>query len=111
MGINRDLKEKITQCLVEEIGPEKVIIFGSYARGEATSNSDLDLMVIVDPSLDNVDTAIKCRIAVRRAMHNESLPFDLVLQSESLFNQKKEIKGSLQETIAKEGKILYERQQ
>lgn len=110
MEINSALKEKITRHLVKETGPEKIIIFGSYARGDATSASDLDLLVIVSSNLANTETAIKCRIAVRRAMHNEILPFDLVLQSETMFDRKKGIKGTLQETIAKEGKILYERQ-
>lgn len=110
MEINSALKEKITRHLVEAIDPEKVIIFGSYARGDATPASDLDLLVIVSSRLANTEAAIKCRVAVRRAMHNESLPFDLVLQSSSMFNHRKGIKGTLQETIAKEGKILYERQ-
>lgn len=110
MEINRDLKEKITEALVSTVSPEQIIIFGSYARGEATKDSDLDLMVLVDPSQANFDTTIKCRIAVREAMTPANLSFDLVLQSVSMFDQQKRIKGSLQETIAKEGRILYARQ-
>src|SRR6266498_4931718 len=44
-----DLRERlaaISRRLKEQYGAEKVILFGSYARGEATEDSDVDLLVI-----------------------------------------------------------------
>ncbi|MFM5987359.1 MAG: nucleotidyltransferase domain-containing protein, partial [Sphaerospermopsis kisseleviana] len=45
--IPRDLLDDITQRLVSALNPEQVILFGSYAYGEPTEDSDVDLLVII----------------------------------------------------------------
>jgi predicted nucleotidyltransferase len=42
------LLKKMTDLIVKEIAPQKVILFGSHARGTARPDSDLDFMVIED---------------------------------------------------------------
>jgi predicted nucleotidyltransferase len=37
----------MAQKIVERFHPEKIILFGSYARGDASENSDVDLLVIL----------------------------------------------------------------
>jgi len=39
--------EQIVKTIATELKPEKIILFGSHARGEATPDSDYDLFVIV----------------------------------------------------------------
>ena len=40
--------QTLTSAIVEKINPEKVILFGSYAYGNPTIKSDIDLLVIMD---------------------------------------------------------------
>ena len=54
--------EEVSRRIAEEYHPDKVILFGSHARGEATEDSDVDLLVIMpfegqcfDKSLDILD--------------------------------------------------------
>jgi uncharacterized protein len=43
--------ERLVQRIVESARPQKVVIFGSYAKGTATAKSDLDIMIVVDTDL------------------------------------------------------------
>jgi len=54
MGDIRSLTEKIRAQLKERYGSKvlQIILYGSFARGKATSESDVDLLVVVDDSLD-----------------------------------------------------------
>ena len=47
-NITKNLIDYIVQKIVSEIQPEKIILFGSYARGDYTQGSDLDLFIIKD---------------------------------------------------------------
>lgn len=48
--IEKQLIEKITNRLVDEFDPEKIILFGSHAWGEPGPDSDLDLLIVVKSS-------------------------------------------------------------
>jgi predicted nucleotidyltransferase len=47
MSLSVDVVSKIIQCLIG-LNVYKIILFGSYARGTATEDSDIDLVVILD---------------------------------------------------------------
>ena len=49
-NVENDLLKEITQRLVAELHPEKIILFGSHAWGTPDEDSDLDLLVIVTQS-------------------------------------------------------------
>jgi hypothetical protein len=74
------------QILVERFHPEQVILFGSYAYGEPTPDSDVDLLV-VKPIQDG---RVKDKVAIRRAwwpllVGKFPLPFDLLLKTPQEF--------------------------
>ncbi|MDA8215729.1 MAG: nucleotidyltransferase domain-containing protein, partial [Nitrospiraceae bacterium] len=50
--ITEDKIEEIKDKIVKTVSPEKIILFGSYATGEATEESDIDLVVIWDSDLN-----------------------------------------------------------
>lgn len=52
---NKKIAERVDQCiddLVEAFEPEKIILFGSYARGKTTSAGTLDFIIVADTELD-----------------------------------------------------------
>jgi len=51
--ITPELIDYIVQKIVNAIDPEKIILFGSYARGDTSRNSDLDLFIIKDGDHDS----------------------------------------------------------
>ena len=46
--VNDNLIREMTECIVREVDPERIILFGSCARGQAHEGSDVDLLVIED---------------------------------------------------------------
>ena len=60
-------KSEITafvQRLVQEFDPERVILFGSCARGKPTADSDVDLLVVMNYRGDWVDKAVEMRLRI-----------------------------------------------
>lgn len=48
-GFDYSLVDKVVERIVEDFSPRKIIIFGSVARHEASSNSDIDILVVMEP--------------------------------------------------------------
>jgi len=91
--------------IVAAADPSKVILFGSYARGEATEDSDLDLMV-VEPEVAN---RAKEMARLRRAVGKFNIGVDVLVYSEAEFEERKNWLSSVVYWAQQEGKVLYER--
>ena len=106
---NRDISEKLSiliDAAVKEIpGIEKIYLFGSYAYGKPSGESDLDLMVITDKE---VDDAILLVTEIRYNTWGKVGIFDMLVYSEKIFNDRKE-KYHLENKVFNEGKIVFER--
>ena len=90
--------------IVEVLHPKKVILFGSYARGDATEHSDLDLMVIEPENTNEWDAMIKGRDAVG----NMSTGVDVLVYDWETFEHRANWCSSPVHWARLEGKILYE---
>lgn len=62
--------------VVEEFSPQRVILFGSYARGDATPDSDVDLLVVMPTKKEAIDQAVEVRQRIRR-----TFPLDLIVKT------------------------------
>jgi len=96
---------EITRRIRQVSDPDKIILFGSYARGEAGQQSDLDLMVIKD-GLVSVPAETK---KIYRALANFTVPIDVVVVSTANFEEYGKLVGTVLYPALKEGIILYER--
>lgn len=110
MRLDIATENKIRDCLVGVIDPSRILIFGSYARGEANADSDIDIAVITNNTKATRENLIRSRVALREALNGTGLAIDFILQSAEQFNLARQQKGSIQEVIAKEGLIIYEHQ-
>lgn len=96
---------EITARIVKTSDPERIILFGSHARGDADTNSDLDLLVVVD----GVQQLRRESIRVRRALRGLLIPIDVILASSEQIERLGDEKGLVYHNALAEGKVLYER--
>ncbi len=107
--MNQNVKnelDKIVRTLAETGIVTKIILFGSYARGDETPDSDIDLCVIT-PVQDR--RPIDITIDFRRKIYSiQETPLDLFTRNQDDFSYRAAYVGSLEHEIAKEGVVLYE---
>lgn len=101
--------DEVVRLIVDEVGPEKIVLFGSHARGEATPDSDLDLIVIEKDAFgpDHERWAEIARI--RRALGPVRVPTDILVFSRE---EEDRWRGTINHVLAwglREGRVLYER--
>ena len=97
--------ERAVKALVEAIDPERIILFGSAARGEFGEDSDLDLLVVVQEAT----LSPQVRIKAREALFDLELPKDLLYTFPDRFEARKHLIGTIEEPAHREGRVLYER--
>ena len=84
--------------------PSKVILIGSYARGDATEDSDIDLVVL---QREFADKASEYRRLIAE-IHTVAFNVDLVLMLEEDFEWKSLVGGTLPYWAKKEGRVLHD---
>lgn len=102
--INRAQIRKYARTIGREFRPEKVILFGSYAWGKVTEDSDVDLLVIMNHDKPrNVDQAIAMRLQT-----DAPFPMDLLVKRPSEIAQRLAMHDGFIENIMVGGEVLYE---
>ncbi len=86
--------------------PLKVILFGSYARGDADAGSDLDFLVVEQDIPDPVNEYLK----LHKAASGLGVGVDMVLMSSAEFEKKRDWWTTPVYSAVREGKVLYESQ-
>ncbi len=98
----RLIKEMVRR-IVERFNPEKVILFGSYARGTAGPDSDVDLLVVMHVS----GSKRKTQLRIRTTLHDILLPKDVIVSDVVEFDWRKDVAGTIEWPATREGKVLY----
>jgi len=96
--------ESVVQVIVEGYEPMKIILFGSYAYGHPTKDSDLDLLIIKDGEASGIQRNRR----VRNILKDFSIPIDVIVKSSQEFNMLKDIIGTVIYPANKYGKVVYE---
>ena len=94
-----------TRRLAEGFQPQRIILFGSYARGTADEKSDVDFLVICPLKKKRRSLILE----MNRSLWGLGLARDIVVLAPEEFENEKEIPGTIARYAFKEGKILYER--
>lgn len=97
--------EQITQTIVERFHPQRIVLFGSRARGEARPDSDVDLMVEMESPLKRGPRTVE----ILRAFGVRPWGLDLVVYTPQEVARLRGHAGTLLSVIEAEGRTLYER--
>lgn len=109
MAEQKTVDERTLQAIVttiaEAVHPQKVILFGSWARGDQGPQSDIDLMVIQETPLPRHQRYAQ----IRRLFWGLGLAMDILVYTPEEFDLYRSVPGSLTHTVTTEGRVMYER--
>ena len=104
--VPRSVIQQMADLIARQFLPEKIILFGSYARGEPEGHSDVDLMVIMENPLPRPQRTAP----IIRLIHQHfNVPVDVVVRSPEGHAAWAEARYSLSREVAREGIVLYEK--
>ena len=102
---NKEL-QKITRKIVEKYKPEKIILFGSYAWGKPTEDSDIDLFIVKNSRKRKIDRERELRTVL---FGNNFPAMDLLIYTPKEVEKRLFIEDFFVKQILSEGEILYEK--
>ena len=91
------------KAIALEFRPEEIILFGSYAYGSPTVDSDVDLLVV----MDEPDNRVRQSVRIRQKLH-ASFPMDLLVRSPARIRERLQMGDGFIREIMEKGKVLYE---
>jgi predicted nucleotidyltransferase len=95
---------EIVRRLIAAYEPERIYLFGSWARGDAGPDSDYDLLVVVPDS--SPPDRRRSRLAYE-VLWGTGIAADVLVWTRERFDSRAHLKSSLPATIIREGKLLY----
>lgn len=102
--LSPELLAAITKQVVERFNPRRVLVFGSYARGEAGPESDLDLFIEMETDRRPPERAAD----VAALFGLRPWPLDVVVYTPEEVERLRGRGGTLLARIEREGRVLYE---
>lgn len=101
--MEKKLRE-VTDKIVRQHQPEKIILFGSWAWGKPTENSDVDLFIV-----KKTDNTRETARRISRAIFPRFIAMDFVVYTPNQLKKELEIEEPFITKVIKAGKVLYEK--
>ncbi len=101
--VTMDSIREFSRRLAAEFHPERIVLFGSYASGTPTSDSDVDLLVVMPFEGRSVNQSVEMRVRLR-----PEFPVDLIVRTPQAVKQRLEMGDSFMRDVLRDGKVLYE---
>ncbi len=105
MLIDTELTDEIVRRIVQVISPQKIILFGSRARGDAHHSSDFDLLVISESS----EPRYRRSAPLYTALADLPVETDLLVYTPEEVLDWSDVQEAFVTTAVREGNVLYER--
>ena len=100
-AVIREMADRIAK----RFRPEKIILFGSYARGDAGPDSDADFLVVMPVNGSRRQLAVE----ITTEISGLGLPKDVIVVTPEEVERNKDEVGTIIKPAVREGKVLYER--
>lgn len=109
MPVTHDSIDLLSRRIAEELHPERIILFGSHARGDDDEASDVDIMVITSDPFTAANSRRQTLARLSRSLARFRFPLDLLLFSADEVAAWGETTNHVIARALREGKVLYER--
>ena len=101
-----NILDVISEIIIEKVNPDKIILFGSRARGDNKFDSDYDILILKD----NIsDRAIVGMIYKEFFYRKINVAIDLLTLDNKKYEDLNEVNGYVYKQIKKEGKVIWSR--
>ena len=97
--------QMVVQRLIEVASPKKIILFGSYVRGDVTRDSDLDVLVVTS---HEVESPRRESVRLRNSLSDINMPMDIVVVPFTRFQTLRQKLGLIYREADRHGKVVYE---
>jgi predicted nucleotidyltransferase len=102
MFSTRDI-EQLRDRVAEALHPEKIFLFGSYAEGTATEDSDIDLLVVMESEL----SLHRRNIVLKRLFPRRTFSLDAFVYTPGEYQRYKDVPGTIVYNATHSGKLIY----
>lgn len=89
--------------IVKHFDPERIILFGSHACGDASPDSDVDLLVVMPVKGSKREKSVEIGVA----LHDIPVAIDVIVTKPEDFAWRKEFVSTIERPAVREGKVLY----
>lgn len=96
---------QMSRRIARQFHPDKIILFGSHARGDAGPDSDVDLLVVMPVNGSTREKAVEIGVA----LHEFDVAKDVIVVRPEEFAWRKDVVGTIEWPATREGKVLYAR--
>ena len=100
---DKKILDKIIEAILKVVKPDKIILFGSQARGDARPDSDYDILIIKS----GVENTFKLESSIYMNLEVEA-GVDLIVATPEIIEQYKNTLGCVIKPALKEGVVVYE---
>ena len=101
--ISKSKINQIIKIIKDNINPEKIILFGSYANGNPDEHSDLDLLIVKDSDVPRYKRGKE----IRKYLRGIGVPLDIIVYTKDEIDRWKNVEEAFITQIMKNGKVLY----
>lgn len=107
--VTEELLSQMVRLIVNEVDPERIILFGSHGRGDARPESDVDLVVIEARPFDETRSRLREEARLYRALASVRVRKDILVYSNDDVEYWKDSLNYVLARAIREGRVLYER--
>jgi predicted nucleotidyltransferase len=103
--VDRSVIEEVVRRIVGSVQPEKIILFGSHAYGRPHTDSDLDILVVMESDLPRYKRAVP----IYRALAGLLIPKDVLVYTPQEIESWSAVSQAFITTVLKRGRVVYEK--
>ena len=107
--LDQDLLDELVARIVAAVQPERIILFGSWARGDARKDSDIDLFVEVETGREVGKASDAAYRGISGLSRRLGRGVDIVVKDRAFVERYGHLIGTVVRPALREGKVLYER--